>query len=123
VPSGQFGAARLARYRVDGLAPIPSGGVTIGERFNALEDPYSLAGKLTPNQMLTDASGMFDDCYSLYSPNALPPDFVLKVEQNHLHQGQVISKNIVTYRAGQNVDVRHCRRAAGSCDFSKRCTL
>lgn len=123
VPSGQFGAARLAQYRVAGLAPIPPGGVTIGEQFAAIEDPYKVAGKLTPNQMRTDANGMFDDCYSLYSPNPLPSDFILKVEQNHLYQAQVISRNIVTYRTDQNVDVRHCRRVANSCEFSKRCSL
>ena len=122
VPSGLYGAARLAQYRVSGVSPIPTGGLTVTERFTAIDDPHSLASKLTPNSMITDANGMFDDCYSLFSPNALPPDFVLKVEQNHLYQGQTISKNVITYRSG-SVDVRHCRRLPGSCDFSKRCGL
>lgn len=122
VPSGHHGAARLAQYLIKGVAPIPPGGLSVSEQFTALEDNYSLTGKLVPNTMITDSSGMFDDCYSLFSPNPLPADFVLKVEQNHLYQGQVISKNIVTYRS-ESVDVRHCRRLAGSCDFGKRCGL
>jgi hypothetical protein len=123
VPSGQHGAARLAQYRVNGLSAIPPGGVTISEQFSAVDDPYSIASKLKPNSMVTDSNGMFDDCYSLFSPEPLPPDFRLQVVQNHLYQGAIISKNMVTYSAGNNVDVRHCRRLPGSCDFSKRCGL
>ena len=73
--------------------------------------------------MVTDSNGMFDDCYALFSPDPLPVEFRLQVIQNHLYQGAIISKNMVTYSAGNNVDVRHCHRLPGSCEFSKRCGL
>jgi hypothetical protein len=117
VPAGYFGASRLAQFRVRG-AP-EKGSLTIGEQFTALDDPYGVVSKLKPNSYTT-TNGRFDDCYSLYSKSALPEDFILKVEQNHLINGQIISKNEIIYRADS---IRACGhpRAAGSCDFSKRC--
>ncbi len=122
VPDGQSGASRLAQYIVRGVSPIPSGGLSIGERFTALEDPYNAVGLLNTVTATTDASGKFDDCYILASKSALPPDFVLKVAQNHLYNGQAISRNVITYTPG-NVGVRHCRRKPGSCDFNEVCRL
>lgn len=122
VPDGLFGAARLAQYIVRGVSPIPSGGLSIGERFLALEDPYSAFGLLKTVTATTDASGKFDDCYILASKSALPPDFVLKVAQYHVYNGQDISRNVITYTPG-NVGVRHCRRKPDSCDFSDVCRL
>jgi hypothetical protein len=72
--------------------------------------------------MTTDGSGRFDDCYMLASKDPLPADFRLKVAQNHLYGGQSISKNVITYSAN-GVDVRHCKRKPGSCDFSDVCRL
>ena len=123
VLSGEYGAARLAQYRVNGLASISAGGITISEQFTAVEDPCSIAGKLKPNTMVADSNSMFNDYYSRYSSDPLPTDFRLQVMQNHLYQGAIISKNMVTYNAGNNADVRHCHRLPGSCDFSKRCGL
>jgi len=122
VPQGQSGVSRLAQYIVRGVSPIASGGLSISEQFSLLEDPYSIFGALTPVTATTDASGRFDDCYILASKNTLPADFRLKVSQNHLYNGQPISKNIVTYSAG-GVDVRHCKRKSNSCDFSDICRL
>jgi hypothetical protein len=117
VPAGYFGASRLAQFRVRG-AP-EKGSLTIGEQFKALDDPYGVVSKLKPNSYTT-TNGRFDDCYSLYTKTALPEDFVLKVEQNHLINGQIISKNEIIYKADS---IRACGhpRMAGSCDFSKRC--
>jgi hypothetical protein len=70
----------------------------------------------------TDPSGKFDDCYILASKSALPPDFVLKVAQNHLYNGQTISKNVISYTSS-GVGVRHCKRKPDSCDFSDVCRL
>ena len=122
VPTGKYGFARLAQYRLGGVSPIPSGGAMVGEKFTAIEDPHSKFNVLTPRTATTDANGIFDDCYALASPDPLPSDFVLKVEQNHLYEGTVISKNIITYRSG-DVDVRHCHRVPNSCSFSNRCGL
>ena len=122
VPKGQSGASRLAQYIVHGAGTIPSGGLTIGEQFKSIDDPYSIFGKLKTVTSTTDSSGKFDDCYILASPETLPPDFVLKVSQNHLYNGQEISKNVITYSAN-GVGVRHCKRKPDSCDFSDVCRL
>lgn len=122
VPQGQSGAARLAQYIVRGTDAIPQGGLTIGEQFEKIEDPYSIFDKLKRVAATTDSSGKFDDCYILASESTLPTDFVLKVAQNHLYNGQAISKNIVTYSAS-GVGVRHCKRKPDSCDFSDVCRL
>jgi len=120
VPQGQSGASRLAQYIVRGTSPVK--GLSIDEQFTAIEDPYSVIGALTPVTNTTDASGRFDDCYMFATKSTLPTDFRLKVAQNHLLNGQAISKNVITFTAG-NVDVRHCKRKAGSCDFSDVCRL
>jgi hypothetical protein len=117
VPSGHHGASRLAQYGVSG-APS-TGSLTVGEQFTALDDPYNVFSKLKPNTY-TMSGGRFDDCYSLYSTSPLPPDFVLKIEQNHLIGGNIISQNRITYTAS-NVHVCSHSRLQGSCAFSKRC--
>jgi len=122
VPQGQSGAARLAQYVVHGVSPIPATGLSIGEKFTVVDDPYSIAGKLKAVTATTDSSGRFDDCYILASKDPLPTDFRLKVTQNHLYGGQAISKNVITY-SFNGVDVRHCKRKPGSCDFSDVCRL
>jgi hypothetical protein len=122
VPQGQSGAARLAEYIVRGAGSIPAGGLSISEQFTKIDDPYSIFSKLKTVTNTTDSSGKFDDCYILASKETLPPDFVLKVAQNHLYNGQPISKNIITYSAS-GVGVRHCKRKPDSCDFSDVCRL
>jgi len=120
VPSGQFGVSKLAHFRLVGL-PAASGPVTVSEQFNALEDPYNVFTALKPNTYTT-ANSLFDDCYMVYLPRPLPPDFRLKVEQNHLLNGTVISKNQITYTDSQ-VLFCHFDRQRGSCDFGGRCKL
>ncbi len=119
VPSGSNGAAKVAKYRVVGPTG-PASRVTVGEQFTALEDPYSVFGALHPNSYTTDATGAFDDCYSVATRQTLPSDFRLKVEQNHLIGGQVASKQHITFTPGNvficvfdrrgNAFASHCRR-------------
>lgn len=120
VPKGFFGASRLSQYIVRGATPV--NGLSIGETFTVVDDPFSIIGALKPKSNTTDASGRFDDCYMLASKNPLPTDFRLKVTQNHTFNNQAISKNVITFSAN-GVDVRHCKRKAGSCDFNTVCRL
>jgi hypothetical protein len=97
VPSGYHGASRLARFRIIGSkANDANGSVTVGEQFNVLDDPFGVIGLVHPTTYKTSA-GIFDDCYMLYSTKPLPFNFVLKIEQNHLIDGQIVSKNHITY--------------------------
>ena len=116
VPQGQSGAATLAHFV---LSPTPTTEVTITEQFTSLDDPYSAFGLLKPNSFTT-SGGAFDDCYALFSKDPLPPDFSLKVEQNHLLNGKILSKNHITYTRDR---VRICAftRKPQSCDFGARC--
>lgn len=97
VPTGRYGAAKLAKYRVFDSSGRPASGVTIGERFTKLEDPYSVFSRLRPNSYTTGRDGAFDDCYRIFTPRALPSDFRLKVEQNHTIGGRVASKQHITF--------------------------
>ena len=121
IPSGKYGASRLTRWRVAG--DLPGGGTTatISEKFTAIQDPYNLIGAIQQGTSTT-ANGLFDDCYSLATDKPLPPDFILKVEQNHLLGGQVISKNEITYYPDRVAFCSH-RRLSESCDFGARCAL
>ncbi len=117
VPAGYNGASRLAQYRVSG-APS-QGSLTVTEKFTVLDDPYGVFAALKPNSN-SMTGGRFNDCYSLYTKSTLPPDFVLKVEQNHIIGNDIISKNKITFTAN-SVHVCSHPRLPGSCDFSKRC--
>jgi hypothetical protein len=119
VPDGQHGASKLAHFRVTGLPGNQS--ATVTEKFTALEDPYSAIGLLVPNSYAV-RNGEFDDCYILASKSPLPSDFVLKVEQNHLYNGEVISKNHITYTPN-GISFRFCRRVKGKCAFTTVCRL
>jgi hypothetical protein len=114
-PQGQFGISRLARFRVSGLGGKE---VTVGERFKVLNDPWGVAGKLTPQSSPT-TNGIFDDCYSIHTDKPLPPDFELKVEQNHLVGENVISRNQITYTPDQIGFCAYSRLP--TCDFGGRC--
>ena len=118
VPENQFGASTLARFVLKGVAE-GAGSQTINEKFTKLEDNYGVFGLLKPNTYTTSGN-IFDDCYMLASTKPLPSDLVLKVEQNHLLNGQIISKNIITFTPG-NVSIRACKRVKGSCDFQTVC--
>jgi len=118
VPEGQFGVSRLARFRLHGLTP-GSGPVTIQEQFTKIDDPCELFPALKVNSFTT-SQAIFDDCYMLASKKPLPDDCTLTVEQNHLLNGKVISKNRITFGPKS---LRFCTfpRLPGSCDFSSRC--
>ena len=122
VDPGKFGAARLAEFRVIGAQTAPGGGVTVGEQFTALDDPCGLKDLLQPVSFTTDGTGKFDDCYRLQSDHPLPPDCLLKVEQNHLVNGQIVSKNQITF-GSNSVSFCHFERLPGKCDFGGRCKL
>ena len=114
----QFGAATLARFVLHGVQS-GAGSSSVTEQFKSLKDNYGVFGLLTPNTYTTSGN-IFDDCYILASTKPLPSDLELEVEQNHLLNGQIISKNIITYTPGR-VSIRSCKRQAGSCDFATVC--
>lgn len=118
VPQGQFGVSRLARFTLRGLPP-GGGSVTIQEQFNKLDDPCGLYPALKPNSFTT-SQAIFDDCYMIASKDPLPEECTLTVEQNHLLNGKIISKNRITFGPKS---LRFCSfsRLPGSCDFSNRC--
>jgi hypothetical protein len=118
VPDGAYGASRLTRWRLTGDPPASA---TITEQFKAIDDPYSMIGAIQQGTY-TAANGLFDDCYMLAAKKPLPADFVLKVEQNHLLGGKIVSKNEITYYPDRIHFCSH-RRLAQSCDFAARCSL
>jgi hypothetical protein len=118
IPAGTHGSSRLTRWRLMGNAPANA---TIDEQFKAIDDPYNQVGAIQKGTYTTN-NGLFDDCYALAAKDPLPPDFVLKVEQNHLLNGKVISKNEITFYADHIHFCSH-RRLPGTCDFSARCSL
>jgi hypothetical protein len=118
IPQNQFGAATLARFTLHGVQP-GAGSSTVTEQFKSIKDNYSVFGLLKPNTYTTSGN-IFDDCYILASTKPLPSDLELQVEQNHLLNGQIISKNIITYTPGR-ISIRSCKRLPGSCDFASVC--
>jgi len=116
--ANQFGAATLARFVLHGVQS-GAGSSTVTEQFKSLRDNYGVFGLLTPNTYTTSGN-IFDDCYILASTKPLPSDLELEVEQNHLLNGQIISKNIIIYTPGR-VSIRSCKRLPGSCDFASVC--
>jgi hypothetical protein len=120
VDAGKFGAARLAEFRVIGAQTAGGGGVTVAEQFTPLDDPCGLFSFLQPNSFTTDSTGKFDDCYRLQSSQPLPAGCSLKVEQNHLVGGQIVSRNQITFGAN-SVSFCHFDRSPGKCDFGGRC--
>jgi hypothetical protein len=121
VDKGKYGASKLAQFRVVG-APVPPGGLTVTEQFTAVDDTCGLFGLLKPVSSPTDGDGKFDDCYRLQSDHPLPPECRLTVEQNHLLNGQIISKNKITF-SSDSVSFCHYDRLPGQCDFGGRCKL
>lgn len=117
VPSRKYGAAKLPQYWVNG--PGASGNLAVSEQLSKIDDPYGVYGALQPNASPL-VNGRLDDCYSLYTNNPLPSDFILKVQQIHLINGQIIDQNEMTYRP-KFVHVCQHGRLPGSCSFSKRC--
>jgi hypothetical protein len=113
-----------SRFALDALA-------IDGERPDRRRDHkravYRARRPLQPHRAIqkgtyTTSNGLFDDCYSLAAQKPLPPDFVLKAEQNHLLNGAVISKNEVTFYPDRIHFCSH-HRLTQSCDFSARCSL
>lgn len=119
IPPGQFGAAKVGSYRlVDANGQAVTSKVTITEQFTKLDGPDEIYKLLSPNTY--DATkGAFDDCYSMHSHDELP-DFRLKVEQNHLVGGEIISKNHITYSPLGITICAFSRKAQGWSDNCKR---
>jgi hypothetical protein len=115
VASGNNGAARMAQYRIVGL----SGDVTVGERFETVDDPYGVVGALKP---WSDQSKnlIFNDCYKLETKQTLPPDFRLVVHQYHQINGADVSKNKITF-AADGISWCFYKRVPGKCDWSTAC--
>jgi len=119
--SGNSGTGRLAHFRLTGL-PQTATNVTVGEQFKTLEEnPQGIGGLLQPASN-SAVNGFFDDCYCIESKNPLPPDFRLKVEQNHLMNGAILDKNQIIFSA-DGIRFCHFDRQRGSCNFGGRCKL
>ncbi len=120
VPAGQHGASKVMRFAVSDFRGRPvRSSMVIDERLSRIEGPESLYRLLTPISN-TSEHGIFNDCYRLYQPAPLPNDLRLKVEQNHLVDGEVISKNHITYTPN-SILVCNFPRPAGQRDFEASC--
>jgi hypothetical protein len=101
---------KWAKWRlIDATGAPVMGNVTVSERFTKISGPDSIFSKLKPQSNTSD-KGFFDDCYGICVP-AGTDAFVLEVEQNHIVDGQVISKNLVTY-SSSGISLRVCHRSA-----------
>ncbi len=122
VPSGQHGAAKAIRFRIadfDGQ-PVTSD-FTVTEEFSRLEGPDDVFKKLSRGSKQAE-KGFFNDCYRLFQPTPLPEDFRLKVEQHHLIDKEIISKNHITYTP-TSVTVCVFPRHARERNFGSRCKI
>jgi hypothetical protein len=120
VPAGQHGVSKVLRFGIrDFEGRRVESRLTVDERFRLLEGPEELYRALTPNSYRTE-NGMFNDCYRLYSRSPLPGDLRMKVEQNHLVDGEVISKNDILYTP-DNILVCAYPRPPRQRDFGARC--
>jgi hypothetical protein len=87
-------------------APV-MGQVTVSEQFTKVSGPDDVYNKLKPQSSTSD-KGFFDDCFGLCVPDGFAA-FTLEVEQNHLVDGQVVSKNLITY-SPSGISLRSCQR-------------
>ncbi len=110
---------QVAGFRLLGL-PTDSKGATVTEQFKNLEDSHGKFHLLQPKTYTTNSTGLFDDCYGIASDIYLPPNFRLKVEQEHLVDGVVVGKNQIMYTASR-IFFCHYDRVRGTCDFGNRC--
>jgi hypothetical protein len=83
--------------------------VTVSEHFTKISGPDDIFKRLKEQSNIAE-NGFFDDCYGICVPPDTPP-FVLEVEQNHIVNGRVISKNLVTY-SSSGISLRVCQRSA-----------
>jgi len=119
VPKGNYGATKHAKYRiVDATGKPVRKRKTVKERFSKEDGPDEVFKRLKPN-VYEATEGYFDDCYRLYSPEK-PPYFRLKVEQNHMIDGEIISKNRITYTPSNILVCVFARKGKG---FGTRCKL
>ncbi len=122
VPAGQHGASKCVRFRIMDFQGRPvRSSLTIGEHFRRIEGPEAVYRQLTPNSY-TSERGFFNDRYCLYQPTPLPSGLHLKVEQNHLVDGEVISKNHIVFTPN-SILVCVFPRPAGQRDFRARCRI
>jgi hypothetical protein len=110
-----------AKWRlVDATGAPVTGKVAVQETFTKISGPDDIFQKLTAqqNQLTTDNSGAFDDCYGLCVPDGTPA-FSLQVQQNYLVDGQIAAQNIINY-SPSGVLLRVCQREANG-NFGTRC--
>lgn len=120
VPTGHHGLSKAVRFGVRDFHGHPvRSPLTIGERFTRLEGSEEIFRRLRP-VTYRSAAGRFDDCYRLYQPSHLPRGLRLKVGQNHIVDGEIISKNHVTFTPN-NILVCIFRRPPRRRDFASRC--
>ncbi len=110
-----------AKWRlVDATGAPVTGKVAVQETFTKISGPDDIFQKLTAqqNQLTTDNSGAFDDCYGLCVPEGTPA-FSLQVQQNYLVDGQIAAQNLINY-SPSGVLLRVCQREAGG-NFGTHC--
>jgi hypothetical protein len=110
-----------AKWRlVDATGAPVTGKVAVQETFTKISGPDDIFQKLTAqqNQLTTDNSGAFDDCYGLCVPDGTP-DFTLQVKQNYLVDGQIAAENILNF-SPSGVLLRVCQREANG-NFGTHC--
>ncbi|GJQ57397.1 MAG: hypothetical protein D8M57_18970 [Candidatus Scalindua sp. AMX11] len=117
IPKGQHGAAKIAKFKIiDAKGNKVTKKLTVQEQFKKIDGPDEVFNKLKPNTYET-AKGYFDDCYRLYSKEK-PPYFKLKLEQNHIVDREIISKNHIIYTPSNVMICVFPRKGKG---FGTRC--
>lgn len=123
VPPGLSGVTKVVRFRIsDFHGQEVQGNPSVAEQFRLLEGPQDLLRKVEAqarDRAIRSERGFFNDCYRLYGPRPLPDDFRLRVEQNHLVDGEIISKNHILYTS-RNILVDVFPRLPGSREFESR---
>jgi hypothetical protein len=126
VPAGLSGVSKALRFRIsDFHGQEVQGNPTVTEQFRPIEGPSDLFAKIEAqarNLAMRTERGFFNDCYRLYGPERLPDNLRLKVEQNHLVDGEIISKNHVLYTSS-NILVNVFPRPPGKREFESRSKL
>lgn len=105
VPRGSDGGAKVAQFNIfDSQGVRVKTPLTVTERFRKIKGPDEVFEALKPNTYVA-RRGRFGDCYLIAGKN-LPRDLRLVVEQNNIIDGEIVSKNRITYTSTGVLGVR-----------------
>ncbi len=120
VPEGEYGASKVVRFGIrDFNGQRVSNNFTVDEQFRHIGGNRAVYQRLTRRSKQA-VQGLFNDCYRLFQPFQWPSDFRLEIEQNHLVDSEIISRNHITFTP-TNISVCVFPRPLGNHNFESRC--